>query len=249
MTRPGFYIPDIFKAFPELVAGESRRRGGFGKPPYESLNLSWFTKDDLTVVEANRQAFFSALGFEEKQVGWTHQVHGSDILSIDAPGEYKGFDALITAKKGILLAISIADCTPVLVYDTDRHVVGAAHAGWRGTVGKIAYRTLQLMQHEFGSNPSNCHAFIGSCIGQNSFEVDADVADHFSGDFKVWDEQKQKFFVDIKGANFAQLIAAGIPAPQIEVSRFCTYEDNDLYFSHRKEKGVTGRMLAVIGMR
>ena len=246
---PGFYTPTIFGAIEGLVAGESRRTGGFSAPPYASLNLSFFTEDDHATVALNRQAFFGALGFSEGTVAWTHQVHGAEVALVESPTVLQGYDALISKTKGVLLAISVADCTPILIYDPVHQAIGAAHAGWRGTVGAIVRKTLAMMQQQFGTIPADCRAFVGTCIDQDSFEVDADVADHFSAEFKYWDPAKRKFFVDLKAANQTQLLQAGLPEAQVEVSPFSTYLRNDLYFSHRKEKGVTGRMLAVIGLK
>jgi copper oxidase (laccase) domain-containing protein len=105
------------------------------------------------------------------------------------------------------------------------------------------------MQAEFGVQPQDCLAYIGTCIDECSFEVNADVADHFASDYKRWDESLQKYFVDLKAANRAQLIGAGILPEKIEVSPYSTVVNNADFYSYRKEKGVTGRMLNLIGFK
>lgn len=240
--------PKIFKNFEQISAGQSTRLGGVSPYPYLSLNLGKSVGDNLANVEKNREIFFGKLGFAKEQAVLSHQVHGSEILQVSEAGNFSGFDAQITNKKGICLAVSIADCTPILIYDSDNEAIAAIHAGWKGTVAGIVSNTLHQMSSQFGTDGKNCFAYIGACISKKNFEVNADVADYFEPDFKIFDPAKNKYFVDLKAANLAQLLAFGIPESQIEVSDYCTVEDNERFFSHRKEKGQTGRMLAGIGM-
>jgi hypothetical protein len=156
---------------------------------------------------------------------------------------------MVTDEKNLLLAVTIADCTPVLLYDPVVGVLGAAHAGWRGTVAEIAAKTVLSMQRIYGSQPSNCWAYIGTCIDTDDFEVDADVADHFGSTHKHWRAERKKYLVDLKKANRDQLLNLGVPPEQLEVSPYSTVSNNKRYFSHRAERGLTGRMLAVIGQK
>lgn len=242
-------IPDIFQSFPLIVAAQSTRHGGISPSPYKSLNLGLYTTDASIVVRENRQQFFKQLGFTEAQTAGAHQVHGDQILVVEKGGQYEGYDALVTDKKDVLLTVTTADCTPILLYDPQQQVCAAIHAGWRGTVARIVQKTLQTMQAYFAVRPADCYAYIGPCIDECSFEVDADVADHFTSRFKRWDEEKGKFLIDLKAANRDQLLAAGLSSKNVEVSPYSTYKDNDLFFSYRKEGGRTGRMLTVIGRR
>ena len=155
----------------------------------------------------------------------------------------------ICKEKNILLTVTVADCTPILLYDQKQKAIAAIHAGWRGTVDKIVMKVLKQMKASFGTLAKDCFAFIGTCIDECSFEVDADVADHFEVTVKRWDEQKGKFFINLKKENQLQLIRAGLSLEQIEISPYSTVLNNQDYFSYRKEKGTTGRMLAVIGMK
>ena len=237
-----------FACFPNVLAAESLRHGGFSPPPFHSLNLGLYTDDQEALVLKNRNRFFSDLGISPAQVVGARQVHGSDILLVSEPGQYEVYDGFITNQKNLFLSITVADCLPVLLYDSRQKVIGAVHAGWRGTVEQIASKCLTMMSEKLGSQPQDCHAWLGTCIDECSFEVDQDVADHFTAAFKRWDEEKNKFFINLRDANQQQLEDAGIPKDQINRSSFSTFLHNNDYFSYRKEQGKCGRMLAVIGM-
>lgn len=244
-----FRQPAIFQPFPQLIAAESTRHGGVSEPPYASLNLGKSTGDQPEHVLENRRRFCAALGFDPAQLAWSKQVHGIEIRQVTAPGGAEGFDALLSAEPGVVLAVSVADCTPILIYDAKHKAVAAVHAGWRGTAGAIVGKTLLQMKRLFGTSGINCFAYVGTCIDECAFEVGHEVAGAFDPAFKRWDPARQKFFVDLKKANAAQLLEFGVPAAQIGISAYSTVEHNADYFSHRQEKGVTGRMMAVIGMR
>ncbi len=241
--------PVIFAGHPNLAAAQSTRHGGVSRAPYHSLNLGLHTKDEQNAVLENRRRFFAACGFSPKQTAGSHQVHGTEVLIVTKPGYFEGYDALITSQPGILLTVTIADCTPVLIFDPVRKAVAAIHAGWKGTVGGIAIKALRAMRENYGTDPADCLAYIGTCIDYCDFEVDADVADHFDDSHKQWDESRGKFMVDLKQTNADQLRQAGLIENRIEVSPFSTYTRHQDFFSHRFEKGKTGRMLAAIGRR
>lgn len=243
-----YTTPDIFKKIPGLVAAESTRMGGVSSAPYDALNLGKSTGDAPENVLENRRRFCETLGFEPSQMAFSHQVHGDQVCLVDAPGGHSGFDALVTRQTGVLLAVSVADCVPLLFFDARLRVLAAVHAGWKGTVAQIARKTLDQMAATHGTQASDCLAYIGTCIDACSFEVGEEVAEAFDTRFVSWDAIKGKHFVDLKTANRAQCLDFGIPAGQIEVSPRSTVLNNDLYFSHRKNQGVTGRMLAVIGL-
>ncbi len=246
-----YTIPKIFQQFPELIAVESNRKGGVSKTPYSSLNLGLFTDDKLENVKENRKRFFEAIGIKESRVAHSYQVHKDQILKVTRCRAYEGYDALITQNVNSYMAVTVADCTPILIYDAKNQAVAAIHAGWKGTVADITAKTIQRMQMEFKTNPKDCYVYVGTCIDETSFEVGEEVAEKFSIEFKRLDKngRKPKFYVDLKKANVAQLVKCGVPENQIEVSPYSTVLDNNEYFSHRKEKGKTGRMMALIGVK
>lgn len=241
-------LPEIFDSS-KVIAVQSTRLGGVSPEPFNSMNLGLSVNDDEQNVRKNRELFFGRLGIELSQVSRCYQVHGNDVLVVNEAVTNEKYDAQITNKPNVYLAVSVADCTPILIHDEKENAIAAIHAGWKGTVGKIVSNTLHKMQKSFGTKGEDCKAFIGTCISYENFEVGDDVAKHFDDSMKRFDEQKLKWFVDLKSANKQQLIDFGMLSQNIEISSYCTVKNNDLFFSHRKEKGVTGRMMAVIGMK
>lgn len=243
-----FRAPAIFRQFPELIAAESTRHGGVSKEPFSSLNLGGSSPDDPEHVTENNKRFFAALNVTPDQVAKAHQVHGTDVLTVEHPGRFEMYDALITNKPAVQIAVTIADCTPILVYDPETKAVAAIHAGWRGTVGLIVQKTINALQAQFGTNPECCYAYVGTCIDECSFEVGEEVARYFNSTHKRWDADRQKFYVNLKLANRDQLVGSGLKNERIEVSPYSTVIHNEDYFSYRHENGLTGRMLATIGI-
>lgn len=241
--------PKIFSTFHNLIAAQSKRIGGVSVGDFNSLNLGLNTEDEIKNIEQNRKLFFTSLSIDESNLASSYQVHGTEILIANEPQRATGYDAVITNKINLFVAVTIADCTPVLIYDKHTHALSAIHAGWRGTASKIVERTLSEMQKNFGTIGEDCFAYIGTCISKNAFEVGGEVAEQFDKDFVQFNETKQKHYVDLKAANLQQLQQFGIPSSQIEIAETCTVHNNDSYFSYRKENGKTGRMLAVIGRK
>jgi YfiH family protein len=201
------------------------------------------------------------------------------VDSIPEPGtEPLSGDGLITATPGLLLAIQTADCLPVILVDAKRHVVGVFHAGWRGTVQRIVEKGVGEMHRCFGSRPRDLKAAIGPGIGGCCYEVGEEVRTKFESQFEyaasLFHEVKEsdpvrekypllfltarapghsdlpkKIFLDLVEANRQQLLAAGVPAKNIEASALCTNCHPDQLFSYRAEKGKTGRLMAVAGIK
>ena len=240
-------IPQIFKGH-EVIAAQSTRFGGLSTVPFDKMNLGFSSGDDREIVLENRKIFFGGLGIDENDIATSKLIHGNKVLVANGPVHAEGYDAVITNTAGVFVVVSIADCTPVLIYDTKNKAVAAIHAGWRGTVSGIVSETLNAMQKEYGTRGEDCLAFIGACIGESAFEVGEEVAVQFDSVFKRFDEEKKKYFVNLKAANKKQLTDVGVLSQNVEVSEYCTVLNNDLFYSYRKEKGKTGRMLVVIGI-
>jgi polyphenol oxidase len=282
--------------FPWLIHGFSTRVGGSSRPCGKGdLNLG-FTKDDRkATVERNRAVFLHAVGaFTRKRGGsksasrstsslWPlitlRQIHSDIIRCIDSvPEEPLSGDGLITTTPGLLLAIQTADCLPVILVDTKRHVVGVFHAGWRGTVSRIVEKGVGEMHRCCGTNPRDIKAAIGPGIGGCCYEVGEEVRIKFESQFEYGaslfhevkdsdpvrekypllfltarapghSELPKKIFLDLVEANRQQLLAAGVPKKSIEASPLCTNCHPELLFSYRAEKGKTGRMMGTAGIR
>ncbi len=248
-TSTLYQKPALLAQFTNLIAAESTRHGGVSPVPFASLNLGINTDDDPANVDENRRRFFSAIGAEGMAFASSHQVHGTAVLNATEAGRYEGYDALITNRPGLLVGVTVADCVPILMYDADKRVVAAIHAGWRGTVGGIVTKTLEAMQTQFGTRAADCYAYIGTCIDECAFEVGPEVAAQFAPAFRRDDSANGKSYIDLKAANQKLLADFGIPTAQMEVSELSTVQHNADYFSYRAEAGQTGRMLAVIGMK
>jgi hypothetical protein len=171
------------------------------------------------------------------------------VALVTQPGPQPEADGLVSDQPGLYLAVFVADCTPVLVYDPRTRAVGAAHAGWRGTVGGVVANLLAALAQHFGTRPADCVAQVGTCIGPTAFEVGEEVAAQFAPAFRRWQPGAGKFCIDLKAANRQQLLDAGVPPAQVGLSPHCTVLHNRDYFSYRAEGPTSGRMWALIGVR
>jgi hypothetical protein len=242
-------VPSIFTGIDNLIVAQSTRKGGYSKAPYESMNLGSNTADNHTDVMKNKQQFCENLSIKYEQVAKSKQVHGTNILIAETGGNYEGYDAIITDQKNVFVCVSTADCVSILIYDKINHACAAVHAGWKGTKDHLVSLTIQKMKAIYGTIPENCYAYIGACIDECSFEVDADVAQYFDDPYSRYDSNRGKYFVNLKAHNRNQLVHAGLNEDCIEVSPYDTYTNTDLFYSHRKEKGITGRMWSIIGIK
>jgi YfiH family protein len=237
--------PQIFQQFPELIAAQSTRVGGVSPLPY-GLNMSSHVGDEPANVAENRKRFYEAVGVSDHaRFVYQNQIHSSNINVVHGDENVvPQSDALITAEPNVILAVSVADCTPVLIYDKRTHLIAAVHAGWRGTEQMITINTVRKMM-EMGSSPSDLYCFIGASASKEKYEVGFDVATLFEKKH-LSELGNGKFLLDVKMANADQLLYAGVPQEQIEVCDRCTISDEDLH-SYRRDGKQSGRMLAIIG--
>lgn len=204
-------------------------------------NLSFWGDEALM----NRMRLGRAVGFEMKQLTLGEQTHSAHVARVTAAERGRGggdnysripdADALVTDEKGICLMVLTADCVPILLYDPVRKVVAAIHAGWKGTVGKIADRTLDMMQTQWECHPENILAGIGPAIGNCCFEVGEDVAERFmeQGMADSVDRTGGKLHIDLAAVNKLQLQNKGVAEQHIELASFCTRCHSHSFFSYR----------------
>ena len=270
-------LPWLVHAFSTRAGGVSRAYGG------NALNLG-FTKDDSpAAVERNRELLLKKLGVVTGRKSWPlvtlRQIHSDIIHQVDGPSAHPlAGDGLITDTPGLLLAVQAADCIPVIVVDRKRRAVGVFHAGWRGTLKRIAQKGVGEMRKHFGSDPRDMVAAIGPGIQSCCYEVGEEVRTQFESQFadgaslfrelKESDPVREKYpllfltarapghgelpvriFLDLVEANRRQLMDAGLAKKNIDASAPCTACHTDMLFSFRGEKGVTGRMMGVVGIR
>jgi YfiH family protein len=245
----------------QVLAGYTERSGGVSEPPYDELNLGFHVGDAPARVRANRERLADHLDVPLEAFVVPRQVHRGHVQRVTAADRGRGAlshdeaipdtDALITGEAGVVLAVMLADCVPVIVFDQSTPAVGVAHAGWGGTVHHITRRTVEAMQREFGSNPSELVAAVGPSIGPQSYEVGPDVADRAREEFPdvaVLRPRGDKWLFDLWSSNLHDLTSTGVPASRVELAAMDTFENTDRFFSDRRERP-TGRFMAVVMLR
>ena len=259
-----------FSTFPDdlVTHAISTRLGGVSKPPFDSLNLALHVGDDPQDVIANRRQFARSLGFAGNDIVTPNQVHGDKIFRVDE--NYRGCgsanyadaiaetDALITDTPRLPLMLCFADCVPIFFVDVKNCAVGLAHGGWKGTLKKIAAKTLLKMYAEFGTQPKDCLIGIAPSIGACCYAVGGEVVDKCKAAFptnhgELLIERDGKIFLDLWRANVVQLLAVGVPEENIDVAGNCTCCESSWYFSYRaaQRNGLdrTGRIAALIALK
>lgn len=261
MTVSGTSVPFLY--FKRLAAhsgvkhGCSTRVGGVSKGCFSSMNLGFGRGDaDKNVLE-NYDRLCSAMGFAKEQVVLPDQVHDTVVRratkedcgkGIVKPRDYECVDAQITNEPGVALAVFGADCVPVFFYDPVVKAIGTAHAGWRGTIGRIAEKTVQAMKKEFGSNPENIEAYIGVSICGECYTVGGEVAERFRKEFPEattqTNAQKEEGTcqLDLWQVNRMILEQAGVKPENIVIGGVCTKCHSDLLYSHRVQGNDRGSL-------
>lgn len=244
-----------------LVAGFTTKNGGVSHSPFNTLNLGMHVNDCHQDVLSNRLQLSNKLDFPLKQWVAAEQVHDTHIHIVGNDDKGKGaetyetsikdVDGLITQKTEILCTAFFADCVPLYFYDPVTSFIGIAHAGWKGTTNKIGAHMVERLQN-LGVNPVNLLVVIGPSISQKRYEVDEkvikqiDVHDREDVVIKV---DTNKYLLDLKLLNKKILLEKGLKESNITTTNYCTYEEHDLFYSHRRDQGKTGRMLGYIGFR
>ena len=182
------------------------------------------------------------------------QTHSDIVHIINEPThERMEGDALVTDRRGILLIIKTADCLPILIVDPQRRAVAAVHCGWRGTLKGVVGKTLRTIEQSFGSDLTSLFVALGPCIDKACYEVGEDVREKFAGQdlpsgiFNRHPSKREKYLFDLRGANLAQILAAGVPEENIFSVDICTHCEKDL-FSFRRDRDHAGRLINFIGL-
>jgi len=258
------------------VASETDPSAGTAEDKDKVLSLGFAEWDTPENVQENRRRFQSAIDAECLQLVTLKQFHSDIVQFFDTPPAHPcSGDAAATNRPGLLLGVQTADCVPILLVDPEKRAVSAVHAGWRGTLQRIAVKAVGSMQMHFGTDPARLLAAVGPSISGCCYEVGTEVAAQFKAQFSeasAWfDELRtgdepdplqwlnmqppghrppaKKVLLNLKKANRAQLLEAGLRAQNIFVSELCTACRRDLFFSYRREGASSGRLMSVIGLR
>jgi YfiH family protein len=231
-------------ALPGVVHAITTRRGGVSEGRCESLNVSYSVGDAEENVDENLRRAAASVGVRREDLFSAYQVHGRAVTLVESetPARPK-CDVLITRSPEKTLMLRYADCTPVLLADMSRNVIGAVHAGWRGSAVKAAGAAVAALGEAYGSKPGDLLVGIGPAIGPCCYEVGEDVVTAFAD--RPW--LLTNGHLDLWQANRQALMEAGVPAEQIEVAGLCTKCQSERFFSHRANAGQpAGRFAALI---
>lgn len=245
--------------------GCATRIGGVSEGVYAAMNLGFGRGDSEENVRMNFQRIADTIGFDSTKLVLGKQVHETNVRRAVASDWGKGLwtesdfvsvDAQITNEPGTSLAVFGADCVPILFYDPEHQAIGTAHAGWKGTIGRIAEKTVQSMQAEFGTNPSLVQAYIGPSICGHCYTVNKEVAKRFEEEFPEaitpvdpsktgWEDER---YLDLWEANREVLLQAGVRRENIVIGGVCTKCNSELLFSHRITGDARGNLACFIAL-
>lgn len=263
MTLKGDKTPfltyNVLNNIPFIRHAFSTRLGGVSTGVCESMNLAFGRGDSRETVLENYRLISESAGFEFESLCASVQIHETVVRKVTAEDRGHGIilprivdsaDAQITNDKNVTLVTYYADCTPVFFVDIKTHAIGLAHAGWRGTVGRISVNTVNEMARHFGSNPEDIVCAIGPVIGKCCYEIDEVCADEFRKlreidiNSVLTPKTDGKYMADLALTNKLLLMSAGVKEENIVISDLCTKCNSELLWSHRATKGQRGTMAA-----
>lgn len=259
MVKPVLHFYDFGQ---DIVAFSTTRQGGYSQGNYGQFNINRYCGDKTETIAQNRQALCQLLQIDNRCLLMPHQVHLTEIATIDSDflglddderlQRLEGVDAIMTDKAGVCVGVSTADCIPVLLYDSVHHAVCAVHAGWRGTVSRIVEKAVKAMMETYGSQPDDIQAQIGPGISLDSFEVGDEVYDAFAQagfDMAAISQKQAKWHINLPACNRLQLMAMGVKPERISVSDICTYKTHDTFFSARRLGINSGRIFTAMMLK
>lgn len=226
------------------------KRDGLISPPiFVHSGVRAFFSTNSFITETDNIA--ALLNIPEDNVYFPVQKHSSDIYVLGSAPEPASADAVLTGRRGVLIGVRVADCVPVLLFDRGKNLVGAVHAGWRGTAGQILKNTIKTLQEEFHSSPGDILIALGPSIRKCCYDVGDEVKNAIErateGDGYYY-KKENKYFLDLSSANVLQALSSGVPRHNIWQSEECTYCSPEKFFSHRYSKGSAERQGGFIGM-
>ncbi len=254
----GFYRAPHLEATGRLIHAFSTRQGGVSPPPFESLNLGFDTGDKAIHIRKNREILTDAFGLSPSVLLTVNQVHEDGILVVDSawPQDYSGAscDAIISDRPGLAIGVLTADCVPVLLFDPDHLTVAVIHAGWKGTSLDLPGNTVATMVDRFNTRPENLMAVVGPSIGPCCYEIDEPVYSVFSrrhDSRSKWTKgvSPSSWMLNLPQGNVDLLVESGVRRENVVLIDICTRCRRDLFYSHRGDRGTTGRQISFIMLK
>ncbi|MBI5020189.1 MAG: peptidoglycan editing factor PgeF [Ignavibacteriales bacterium] len=239
--------PNVFSFDQKLVCALSTRVGGVSAEPF-GMNLSYKVGDRIENVTMNRELFFKHMGIPLSSVAIPGQIHSDNIQIISESGEYPNCDGLITNSKNLFLVVTVADCIPIMLYDHRAQVCTAIHAGWRGTEKRILLKAIEILRSNYSTRISDLFAYLGPSARKCCYQIGEEVADKFDKKY-IKHEKGTGLKLDLIGINVDILKEVGVEENKIEVAEYCTICNPSLFHSYRRDKDLSGRMMAVIGIK
>ncbi|MBS6475437.1 MAG: peptidoglycan editing factor PgeF [Clostridiales bacterium] len=249
----------VLDQYPEITHAFSTRGGGVSTGECDSLNLSWKRRDSEENVKENHRRLAQAMGILPENYAFVQLTHSDSVIVLNETHRNNGrwwkeipvgYDASITNCRNVALMARTADCNTVLLYDPVQKAIGAVHGGWKGTLNGVAYNAVKAMEQAYGCKSESIIAAVGPSICGECFLVHEDVAGQFQERYGcgVYDRAVQdgRFSVDLWQCTLDHLARAGIAQEHMTIARECTCCNAEMFFSHRRQKGKTGIMLAVI---
>jgi len=241
--QPDFVKPEIFDS--EKVSSWFTKKWESAQDDFEieGMNLGFNTNEKEEVVKGNRNFLANSISTDIDNIAFATQVHGTEIKEVTEGGIFEDIDGFITDKKGLALAIQVADCAAVLLAESESGLISAVHAGWRGAEASIVPKAIQKMVAK-GADLEKIQVFISPCISMDEFEIGEEVAQKFPDKF-IDRKSFEKPHLDLKGFINHQLLKAGVHEDNIEIHGSCTFKEPE-YFSHRRQGEEAGRMMGII---
>lgn len=240
------------------IHGITTRKGGVSQGALATLNMGRRGVDMEAHLAENHRRVAEALGVSPGSFVFSAQVHGTAVRQVTRENcrePLADTDALMTNVPGITLATVYADCMPILLLDPVNRAIGMAHAGWRGAVQGIGPRLVAAMAESYGSKPQNLLAALGPAIGPCCFEIGPEVAEAFSSlgtdtECARWLHYRNGACTgDLGALNRDLLLRAGLAPEAVRSADLCTRCRADLFYSHRRDQGNTGRMAAIMAIQ
>ena len=205
--------------------------------------------DSMENISKNRQLFLDEYDISELNLAQAKQISSDGIQIVEKAGTFEDCDAMITNSSGVFLSILTADCSPILLWSNVAPVVAAVHSGWQGSELDLLGKTIEKLLNSFAISTDSLNMVIGPGLSQENFEVGPEFTDKFPDNYLKAQSNSPRYQFDNNSYLRDVAISRGVPKTQIEVLDYCSFRDEELFFSHRRDKNVTGRMMSVIGMK